>query len=306
MPKHNGHDEVVRLLLESGADPHSRGTALQLTPLAVAVTTGEPRFVAPLRAAMGELDLFHAALLGDLGLVSRFVESDAGRSAATTADENGWPAILYVGASRLRDWEPGAEQRLADVAALLLSHGADANAAATVGMYSLPAFYFAAGCSNQPKVARLLLEAGANPNDGESLFHAAENMFVECLEMLLEYGGDLNSVDHHGHNTPLFYVLKYTRLDSVPWLLEHGADPNICNGEELQTALHAAAQRGCNDDILTLLIEHGANIDAPDADGATPLRLAEIRGKHRVVELLQRHGSMDSAEQRRASAGEGA
>ena len=52
-----------------------------------------------------------------------------------------------------------------------------------------------------------------------------------------------------------------------------------------KTALHIACEIG-DVAIVELLVEHGADINALDADGFTPLQLAAIRGNMKVVKRL--------------------
>ena len=52
-----------------------------------------------------------------------------------------------------------------------------------------------------------------------------------------------------------------------------------------KTALHIACEIG-DVAIMDLLVEHGADINALDADGFTPLQLAAIRGNMKVVKRL--------------------
>ena len=61
--------------------------------------------------------------------------------------------------------------------------------------------------------------------------------------------------------------------EAVRVLLAAGADINQVNEADF-TALHGAAFRGLNE-IVELLVEHGADIDARDFRGRTPFRLAE-------------------------------
>ena len=56
-------------------------------------------------------------------------------------------------------------------------------------------------------------------------------------------------------------------------LLDAGADVNAVNEADF-TALHGAAMRGLNE-VVQLLVERGANIDARDFRGRTAYRLAE-------------------------------
>ena len=52
----------------------------------------------------------------------------------------------------------------------------------------MSALYGAAGVRYDPELTRALLDAGANPNDGESVYHSTEAESPECLRILLEHG----------------------------------------------------------------------------------------------------------------------
>ena len=56
-------------------------------------------------------------------------------------------------------------------------------------------------------------------------------------------------------------------------MLDAGADVNAVNEADF-TALHGAAFRGLND-VIQILVDHGANIDGRDFRGRTPYRLAQ-------------------------------
>lgn len=81
------------------------------------------------------------------------------------------------------------------------------------------------------------------------------------------------------------------------WVIEH------CAGPSQQTALHAAAGlRYTQDatDSARVLLDAGADVDALDAEGRTPLDIAEAgarsasagpRRYDRMIELLRAHGA---------------
>lgn len=52
--------------------------------------------------------------------------------------------------------------------------------------------------------------------------------------------------------------------------------------------LHEAVKKG-DLDILSLLIENGAEVDIQDNSGSTPLHLASGMGNERILSLLLRH-----------------
>jgi ankyrin repeat protein len=178
----------------------------------------------------------------------------------------------------------------------LLEAGADPNAR-DGGPYDLPVLFAVTGHRHAPRVARLLLEAGANPNDGESAFHAAERHHVEALELLLEFGADLNDRGDWG-NTPLYFLLRYwdvAREEQVGrglrWLLDHGADPDVQCGQERETSLHVAARRGQAPDVVQLLLDHGADVEARRGDGRSPWLLARRGGYDEIADVLERAGA---------------
>lgn len=135
--------------------------------------------------------------------------------------------------------------------------------------------------------------------NGESLATLGENFDLmsasfhghwRLVEFLLESGADVNRPDADNGETPLHAALskanrwKYTPL--VRMLLARGADPNKATiaGRETgafmrdcltkgETPLHRAAAFGNEEDIEALLAA-GAQIDAKDANGESPLSWA--------------------------------
>jgi hypothetical protein len=91
----------------------------------------------------------------------------------------GWAPLLYVAHSCFASVE---------LARGLLARGADPNASFTNEYGAMSAVYGAAGVRHDPGLTRLLLEAGADPNDGEWLYHATEAPETPCLAVLLEHG----------------------------------------------------------------------------------------------------------------------
>ncbi|MGH7506981.1 MAG: ankyrin repeat domain-containing protein [Longimicrobiales bacterium] len=183
----------------------------------------------------------------------------------------------------------------------LLQAGADPNTSATFREgreeYGIPALYAVTGVHDAPRIARALLEAGARPNDGESLFHAAQHFHRASLEVLLEYGADPNEAGTWG-NTPLYFLLDHYDEGAddvrrgIDWLLEHGADPDVVCGTGRETALHVAIRRGRSPEIVRLLLDRGADVHARRGDGRTPWRLARRGGNDELVAVLENAGAV--------------
>jgi hypothetical protein len=77
---------------------------------------------------------------------------------------------------------------MVEIARLLLDAGASPNTAveATSGPHRghRSASYAAAGVADNPPLTRLLLDRGAEPDDGESLYHAVSDRDPACLRLL--------------------------------------------------------------------------------------------------------------------------
>jgi len=58
------------------------------------------------------------------------------------------------------------------------------------------------------------------------------------------------------------------------------------------TPLHLVVFRG-NKDLVELLIQNGADVNAKSGQGETPLALAEQREHREIVKLLQKHGAKE-------------
>jgi hypothetical protein len=101
----------------------------------------------------------------------------------------------------------------------LLERGADPNAFFVNEYGKMSALYGAAGIRHDPELTRALLEAGASPNDGESLYHATEAESPECVRILLEHGAETADTNALAH------ALDDERLEHVRLLLEHGRRP---------------------------------------------------------------------------------
>lgn len=230
--------------------------------------------------------IYAAAALGEAGIIQDMLMQDASLAMKPGGPEQ-WEPLLYLSFSCFLA-DPRNNERFAQSAKLLLDYGANANA------FILPkddpcerklsALYGAAGVAGNAAVAQVLLEAGADPNDGESLYHAAESSRHECLELLYRYGADVNA-------TPaLFRKLDFEDVDGVKWFVEHGADLNLTLGDN-GTPLHWAVSRGRSSSIIELLLKHGAQINARRPDGKTAYMLAVRYGQRDLADMLGRHGA---------------
>lgn len=217
--------------------------------------------------------------------------------------------ILYVSYSVMHKLGSPYRSDLLRCMELLLAAGADPNAAYDEGGTWAGAMqtciYGATGHGNFPAMAKLLLEAGANPNDDECMWHCPQYMYTECLDLLMEYGANPSRRSERWTNTPLYFLLGHRTNDrgyaramrGVNWLLEHGADPNVPSYKWEENCLQLAVRLHHRPDVIESLLKQGADGHYRRADGVDSWQLALRSGNNEAIELLRRFGfaSKDTA-----------
>jgi ankyrin repeat protein len=248
-------------------------------------------------AAVGDVAAVEALLAADPGLATRGI-GPTGTTPLVFAVQSALPRALGV-----------SDERQAQVVAALLDKGADANTSVALPDVhgAIPVLYFPSVAGNVP-VVRVLLEHGANPTDGESVYHAAQHDHRDVLSLLLAYGADLSRGPDGTGNSPLHFLASHHRsnpisstvLRGMAWLLEHGADPSvpltaIGDGQHAaqlgETPLHRLAANGYDGDVMGMLLAYGAALEAPRDDGATPLVLAVRHGNAEGARWLIANGA---------------
>ncbi|XP_028315434.1 ankyrin repeat and SOCS box protein 12a [Gouania willdenowi] len=120
---------------------------------------------------------------------------------------------------------------------------------------------------------------------------------LRCLELLLEHGAEIDSLDVKAQ-TPLFTAVSGKHLDCVIALLKAGADPNGSQYNNCSPVLTAAREGDVH--VLRELLRFGAEVDVrpkvPDwASNATacrgPLYLSAVYGHFECFKLLLIHGA---------------
>src|SRR3989442_3434777 len=131
---------------------------------------------------------------------------------------------------------------------------------------------------------RLLLERGADPNDGEAVYHSPETRDNAALKLLVETG------KLTAENLALMLIRKHDWHDyeGAKYLLEHGADPNY-KRDRGWIAIHHAIARDNNLDIIDLLLDHGADPTVSN-DGKSAVAMAARRGRGDLLALFERRG----------------
>jgi ankyrin repeat protein len=241
-------------LITAGAKPNALND-LNVAPLSLACTNGDARMVAKLLEAGADPDGKGAAV-PPLLICARTGNVDAVRALiARRANVNAREPLRDQSALM---W--AVSQRRADVARILIEHGADVRARsrvmrAVVNRANPTDIYTA--------VVGTVSHGGSTP-----LLFAARQGDVDCARLLLASGADVNEVLPDG-TSALTVATHSNHTPLVQLLLERGANPNIIGSG--YTALHAAVLRG-NLESVKALVARGALVNSRLRHGTATTR----------------------------------
>lgn len=230
--------------------------------------------------------LLAAAVLGDAQAVRETLATD--RAAAVAIDDDrGWPPLLYACYSRWHQADPGRVSQIADVVRLLLDAGASPNTSngARVGYRSALTGSVEV---NNPEVTKVLLEAGANPDDRQVIGGAAFNRHHECLELLLAHGARVDG-------TWAVYGAMGADDARVVSLLLDGLRASPGRAARLASESLADAAEQASLPVVVALLDGGADPCVKDDDGISALRRAVRAGKDETAARLKSAGADDDS-----------
>lgn len=253
--------EIARMLQEAGAkDDFSTNDALieaarnrNVRGVAEAIARGaDPNDGRPLT---------HAAENGDIESVDLLLRAGAYIDATGQGSDDHSATPLVLAASRGH----------VSVVKRLVEAGADVRYRHGVLQTAL----YCAVKAQSVEMVGVLLEAGADPNDG-SLARAAGLGDTSLVRTLIERGAKPDG--------GLMMAAQNGRNEIVLFLLERGANPNQIDGAK-QTPLHHAAGH-CKSTTVRALAAYGAVLDAQDISGTTPLLSAVLNDKIENIRTL--------------------
>ena len=303
-----GHSAITMLLLQKGAPVDA---------------CDESRY-RPLHAACmaGSYDV--ARLLLQRGANLHSVGNDFFQPIHHAAQDGGLPALISLLAANGADLEaqtPFQQRPLqlacksqgASTVKALIQAGADPNAGAGDKPLQI------ACRSGTPEVVPVLLEAGADVDFGEGkgtgleldtpLGRAVYRRHVPIISMLLKRGANTNACNaagftvlhmiamDHGIPSTHFNVRERTE-EALRILLEHGADSNAID-DGGRTVFHYLAKFRISSSVDAMHVRNlasqflnaGADIDALNYDGDSPLDVAASSLKPALVQVLVENGA---------------
>jgi ankyrin repeat protein len=238
---------------------------------------------------------FHVALVtGDARRANEWLAKNP-ELAHKPDGPRGWEAILYVCHTSLRHGSVADPGGLVAIARQLLELGTDPGTRFPWLHHGVrrPVLWGASRVVQLLPLVELLLQAGANPNDGITFPLAAGAGDAAALDLLTAYGASPNQPWATDGAAPLYAILHWaTTPIGAHWLLEHGAEPDPVFAENGETPLHVVAQRW-DVALAEALVTRGADPTRRRADGRTPYEIAELNANHAVADWLASRGAAE-------------
>ena len=276
-----GHEKVVQILLDAGANVNAQGARFRKfgNALQAASHGGHEKVVQMLLGAGADVNarsgrvgnaLQAAAYGGYENVVQILLDAGVHVNAQGREYGNALQAASYGGHEK--------------VVQMLLGAGADVNAQDERFGNALQA----ASCRGHEKVVQMLLGAGADVSVqggqfGNAFQAASYGGYEKVIQILLdagvhvnaqggEYGNALQAASYGGHEKV------------VQMLLDAGAGVRA-QGGHFGNALQAASHQG-HDKVVQILLGAGAHINAQGGEHSNALLAASEGGHDRVVQLL--------------------
>lgn len=314
-----GHREIAELLLDHGADvnlPDDNGN----TPLRWAVYNVQSELASLFIDRGAELDivgsngstLLHgAAYGGNVELVELLLGQGSDVNARNTAGytpllsgvvgraEPDVLGMLIEAGADIHDrnfdgynaFMLSANRDSINIAEYLLEQGVSMHSRAD---YNAMSIIHNAAASGNTELMELVLDDGFDIDDecsdGWTALHwAVLRGQVEAAELLLDRGADPNPSRRDGL-TPLHETLRHWDPELARAIVEAGADLEAAATATGQTFLHRATLAGLTEGV-EMVVESGANVNAEDDAGMTPLHYAARYGHRGIADYLREHGA---------------
>ena len=285
-------DRVEELTLEFGA------AVTQFIEAATDERTDRAARLLAMHPGIAGANFITEILSGDAAAVKARLEKDPSLATKSLGPRD-WAPIVYLCHNALHHESAARRDGAVAIARQLIALGVDPNTRVPWIHHGVqrPILWGAVCKSRSLPLARALLEAGADPSDGVTLPIAASGGDVAALELLLDFGVDVNRPWASDGASPVYAIMQWSRTPvGIYWLLDHGADVSAVFDANGETPMHAAA-RGWNVEMVERLAARGADVSRPRSDGRSPFAVATLNGNTEVARWLLAHGASDDMSQ---------
>ncbi|XP_044738962.1 uncharacterized protein LOC123300452 [Chrysoperla carnea] len=176
-----------------------------------------------------------------------------------------------------------------NIVKLLIENDCDVNEEDGDEEYTRTPLIWAATCGHPEIFEYLLNEVGAEITNYDVLHWCASNGLLDSLKMLIERGIDVNELDLCYKWTALHWAAIAGNVDITKFLLNVDGIRVSGSSFKRNSPLHYAVLHNHNE-IIKMLIEHGADIDEC-ADLGIPLHMAVEAGNLETVKILVEGGA---------------
>ncbi|KAI1473225.1 uncharacterized protein F4812DRAFT_412023 [Daldinia caldariorum] len=125
--------------------------------------------------------------------------------------------------------------------------------------------------------------------EGTELFAAVESGRRDIVELLIQYGADINAIDKQGRTVLDIAIFVLEDPSMASKLLSHRASPTAGIAGDVLGLLQASAEG--YQGIVESLLKDGVDVNGHDRLGYTALHEAAIFGHHDIASQLIRHGA---------------
>ena len=282
---YNGNLDLAKRLI-AGQAPINTKDGRKRTPLDYAQLRKRAELAELLRSNGGKTSkelaaagsIFAAAEVGDLEALNKLLAADGADVNAT--NKSGYTALQLA-----------VRKGQQDAAALLLEKGANVNAQ---GKGRTPLDF----AGKNTELAALLRAKGGltrlELRAEQDILYAAANGYAEAILRYIEKGGDVNKTNRKGYSA-LHFAANSGYVEVVRVLVANKIEVDAAANRYNKTGLHYAARHG-RKEIATLLLDKGANVNAVDRSGRTPVDIAEYYRRSETAELLRERGGKRATE----------
>jgi hypothetical protein len=284
LAQHYGHRAAADVLRRRGvADAVESTSYSRIAERVIAAASdddGEVGLTPDTAAALFERAA-DAVVAGDLDTLRQLLDEHPHLARARSPRPHRATLLIYCGANGVEEFRQRTPPNAAAIAELLLTRGADANAACrlygggstTMGLLTTSIHPREAGVDGD--LIRVLARFGValSPRD---LDHAIDSGAARAAAAIAAAGVPIET---------LFAAAGLDRLDVMADLVSRGADVNARWTPWSSTALHAAAAMD-RAAAARFLLEHGADRSLENIWGATPAGAARYFGHAGIAALI--------------------